>query len=457
MSTFSVVNPATEAVIEELKQDSVADIQEKYALLKKGQPFWAAVPVKDRVECIRKFDALLGEEIERLAEILTKEVGKPLQQSRNEINGARGRIAFFLEHSEQWLADEWLVTEGGTKEKISYEPLGVIANISAWNYPYLVGVNVFIPALIGGNAVFYKPSEFASLTGIAISELLYRSGIPESVFQVVLGGGAVGSALLDLPLNGYYFTGSNRTGKLIAERVAGKLVPCQLELGGKDPLYVADDVADINQVAGAALEGVVYNSGQSCCAVERIYVHENVYDQFIESFVAQAKALKVGDPMEPGVDMGPLTRKEQLAVILDQIQEAQQKGATLAYGGFRLQQPGYFLAPTILTNVNHTMSVMTEESFGPVIGVQKVSSDEEAVQWMLDTSYGLTAAVYSSSKERAEAILKQMNTGTVYWNCCDRVSANLPWSGRQGSGLGSTLSFSGIRAFVQPKGWHLRG
>jgi acyl-CoA reductase-like NAD-dependent aldehyde dehydrogenase len=155
--------------------------------------------------------------------------------------------------------------------------------------------------------------------------------------------------------------------------------------------------------------------------------------------------------------MGPLTRKEQLAVILDQIQEAQQKGATVAYGGFRLQQPGYFLAPTILTNVNHTMSVMTEESFGPVIGVQKVSSDEEAVQWMLDTSYGLTAAVYSSSKERAEAILKQMNTGTVYWSCCDRVSANLPWSGRQGSGLGSTLSFSGIRAFVQPKGWHLRG
>ncbi|MCF1714314.1 aldehyde dehydrogenase family protein [Flavihumibacter sp. RY-1] len=456
MSTFNVINPATEEVLATLDEDNQQTIQEKYNLVKKGQSAWAEVPLTERINCIRRFDQALGEQIEKLAGTLSDEVGKPIQQARNEINGARGRIAFFLNNSEKWLQDEWMVLDGATKERISYEPLGIIANISAWNYPYLVGVNVFIPALIGGNAVLYKPSEFSSLTGLAIRDLLYQSGIPENVFQVVLGGGLVGSYLLDLPLNGYYFTGSNRTGKIIASKVAEKMVPCQLELGGKDPLYVTDEVADINQVAGAALEGVVYNNGQSCCAVERIYVHEKVYDDFLKSFTEQAKALKIGNPKEEGIDIGPLTRKEQLAFILDQIQDAQNKGAELIAGGYRLQQPGYYMVPAVLSNVNHNMSVMKEESFGPVIGIQKVSNDSEAIDLMKDTSYGLTAAVYTSNEERAEKILRQMNTGTVYWNCCDRVSANLPWSGRKDSGLGSTLSYSGIRAFVQPKAWHLR-
>src|SRR5690606_13583319 len=210
----------------------------KYQQALEAQPEWAALPLTERINCIRTFDALLGKDIERLAATLSLEVGKPIQQARNENNGARGRISFFLQHSEKWLQDEWLVEEGATKEKISYEPLGVIANISAWNYPYLVGVNVFIPALIGGNAVLYKPSEYATLTGLHIQQLLYRSGIPENVFQVIIGKGPAGQALLELPLNGYFFTGSYRTGKYIAEHTAGKLVPVQLELGGKDPLYV---------------------------------------------------------------------------------------------------------------------------------------------------------------------------------------------------------------------------
>ncbi len=457
MSTFSVINPATEEVLAQLDEDSQESVQQKYQQALQAQPEWAAVPLTERINCIRTFDSLLGKDIERLAATLSLEVGKPIQQARNEINGARGRISFFLQHSEKWLQDEWLVAEGATKEKISYEPLGVIANISAWNYPYLVGVNVFIPALIGGNAVLYKPSEYSSLTGLAIAALLHEAGIPSTIFQAVLGGGAVGSHLLDLPLNGYYFTGSNRTGKLIAARVAEKMVPCQLELGGKDPLYVTDEVNDIRQVAAAAVEGVVYNNGQSCCAVERIYVHEKVYDSFLNAFVEETKALKIGDPAQEGIDIGPLTRKEQLGVLLDQIQDAQNKGAELVYGGYRLQQPGYYMVPAVLSNVNHSMKLMQDESFGPVIGIQKVSSDEEAVSLMKDTSYGLTSAVYTSNESRAEKLLRQMNSGTVYWNCCDRVSANLPWAGRKASGLGSTLSFSGIRAFVQPKSWHLRG
>ena len=281
--------------------------------------------------------------------------------------------------------------------------------------------------------------------------------MPENCFQLAIGKGNVGEYLLQLPFDGYFFTGSYRTGKYIAEKVASKLVPCQLELGGKDPLYVMDDVEDIDKTAAAALEGVVYNNGQSCCAVERIYVQERIYDKFVKSYMEQAKKLVIGDPMLRTTDIGPLSRKEQKDYLLSQIKDAVSKGATVLYGGKTLNGKGYFIEPTVLVNVNHEMKLMTEESFGPVVGIQKVKDDTEAARLMLDTEYGLTAAVYSKSYERAEEVMKQMNTGTVYWNCCDRVSASLPWSGRKNSGLGSTLSYQGIRAFVQPKAYHIRG
>lgn len=454
---MKIVNPATEEVIREIGEDSPEMVTKKFQLVKDGQPEWAAVPLAQRIACIEKFYALLDEEKDELAETLTKEVGKPLQQSYNELNGARKRLEYFIKNSAKWLAEEWITEEDATREKIVYEPLGVIANISAWNYPYLVGVNVFVPALIGGNGVLYKPSEYATLTGLHIQRLLYRSGIPENVFQVIVGKGTAGQALLELPLQGYFFTGSYRTGKYIAEHTASKLVPVQLELGGKDPLYVMDDVEDVDSVAAAALEGAVYNNGQSCCAVERIYVQEAVYDKFIAAFVAKAKELVIGDPLDKITDIGPLSRKEQIGFLAQQVADAEENGGKVLLGGGAPQQQGYFFQPTIVVNANHKMKLMTEESFGPVIGIQKVKDDKEAAELMKDTPYGLTAAVYSKNFDRAEAVMKQMDTGTVYWNCCDRVSAGLPWSGRKSSGLGATLSYQGIRAFVQPKAYHLRG
>ncbi len=451
-----IINPATEEPITEVPEDTLPIVQDKFQSLKKGQAGWAAVPVEKRIAAIAAFQRLLKEHEHDLASTLTSEMGKPLQQSINELNGAAARIQFFIDHSAKYLAEEWITREGATREKIVYEPLGVIANISAWNYPYLVGVNVFIPALIGGNAVLYKPSEYSTLTGMRIARLLYQAGIPENVFQVVVGKGGVGEYLLQLPLDGYFFTGSYKTGKYIAEKVAPKLVPCQLELGGKDPLYVMDDVKDIDKTAAAALEGVVYNNGQSCCAVERIYVHEKIYDRFVESYVDQARRLRIGDPMDPVTDIGPLSRQGQVAFLIEQIKDATDKGAVLLTGGALPDRKGYFIEPAVLVNVDHRMKLMKEESFGPVVGIQKVKDDQEAVELMLDTEYGLTAAIYSSDYARAEALMKQMNTGTVYWNCCDRVSASLPWSGRKHSGLGSTLSYQGIRAFVQPKAYHLR-
>ncbi len=457
MEKISIINPATEEIITTLNEDTPQSIEEKFQLLKKAQPGWASTTVKERIKCIKKFVSLLDEYKDELAKTLTSEMGKPLHQSYNELNGAKAKIQFFIDNSQKWLEDEWITTEGTTKEKIVYEPLGVVANISAWNYPYLVAINVVIPALIGGNAVFYKPSEYTILTGMNIQKLMYESGVHEHCFELAIGRGHVGKALLELPLNGYFFTGSYKTGKFIAEQVAHKLVPCQLELGGKDPLYVMDDVEDIDKVAAAALEGVVYNNGQSCCAVERIYVHEKIYDEFVKSYVEQAKKLIVGDPLNESTEIGAVSRKEQVEFLLHQVEDAKQKGATVLLGGKKINGKGYFIEPAVLINVNHDMKIMKEESFGPITGIQKVKDDEEAVALMEDTEYGLTAAIYSKSFERAEKIMMQMNTGTVYWNCCDRVSAALPWSGRKHSGLGSTLSYQGIRAFVQPKAYHMRG
>lgn len=453
---MNIINPATEEIIVTLAEDNHQTLNDKYRLLETGQKKWSRVSLQERMKIIANYHQLLLDEIEVLAKTLTEEVGKPLQQSRNEINGSRARIDWMLTHAEEYLMDEIMSQSEGLKEIIRYEPLGVIGNISAWNYPYLVGTNVFIPALLAGNAVLYKPSEYSTLTGLHIKRLLKKAGIPDDVFQIAIGGAAVGEELLNLSLDGYFFTGSYKTGKHIYERVASKMVPCQCELGGKDPLYVCDDVADIATVAVATADGAFYNNGQSCCAVERIYVHKNVYDSYIQAFVQEVKSWKLGNPNEDGVYLGPLSRKSQLEFLSTQVQDAIQKGAKLECGGKPLDRKGYYFEPTVLTAVDHTMDIMKSESFGPVIGIMKVDNDEEAISLMNDTEYGLTASVYSSNSKRAEHILTAMDSGTGYWNCCDRVSAALPWSGRKHSGFGTTLSHAGIRAFVQPKALHLK-
>ena len=453
---MKIINPATEELIREIKEDSADTLATKFRSLTSAQPQWHRVPLADRVAILRNFAGLLDENIESLAKILTSEVGKPLQQSRNEIKGAQTRIKWLTDNASRYLSDEVMAMADGLEERISYEPLGVVCNISAWNYPYLVGVNVFVPALLAGNTVMYKPSEFAAITGLEIEKLLKQSGIPADAFQVASGGKSTGEALLDLPFDGYFFTGSYKTGKYIYERVASKMVPCQCELGGKDPLYVADDVADVSSVAAATADGAFYNNGQSCCAVERIYVHEKIYEKYVDAFRSAVLSWKKGSPTDDGVYFGPLTRKDQLSVLESQVRDAVSKGAQVALGGKRPEGKGFYFEPTVLTNVNHNMEVMREESFGPIIGIMKVKSDEEAIHLMKDTAYGLTASVYSNDQSRAERILRQIDAGTGYWNCCDRVSAAVPWSGRKHSGFGSTLSHAGLRAFVRPKAYHLR-
>ncbi|WP_257670454.1 aldehyde dehydrogenase family protein [Parapedobacter tibetensis] len=454
---MKVINPATEEILVELEEDTAETLSAKYLLLRAGQPHWSRKTLLERVDIIKQFMELLESNTAMLAATLTAETGKPLWQAKNEVKGAIGRIAWLAEHAVRYLSDETMVSNGTREEIIRYEPLGVVGNISAWNYPYLVGVNVFVPALLAGNAVLYKPSEYATQTGLQIERLLKRAGVPDGAFQVAMGAGGVGKMLLGMELDGYFFTGSHATGKFIYEQVAPKMVPCQLELGGKDPIYITDNLDDIGAVAAATADGAFYNNGQSCCSVERIYVHEKVYEAYVAAFTAEINSWKIGSPTDEGIYFGPLTRPNQIGILEEQVADAVTKGAKVVTGGHRLEGKGYYFAPTVLVDVDHRMAVMREESFGPIIGIMKVADDNEALTLMQDTAYGLTAGVYTQDKTRATAILSRLDVGSAYWNCCDRVSAALPWSGRRHSGIGATLSHQGLRAFTKPKAWHLNG
>ena len=455
MSTLPVYNPASGALIAELPADSAASVAAKSLQARAAQPGWAAVPLPERKACIVRFRAGIVDELALLAATLTSETGKPIAMSRNELNGLLGRIDFFLAEVESATALQTVFSEDGMTEQIEHLPLGVVANISAWNYPWFVGGNVFIPALLAGNAVLYKPSEYASMTGLAMARLLHAAGVPDDIFTALIGGGEVGGALLEQRIDGVFFTGSHATGVKIAQAVGPRLVKLQLELGGKDPSYVCDD-AKLQSAAEALADGAMYNTGQSCCAVERIYVHEKIHDAFVAAFVATVNTFQVGDPMLEATYIGAITRSQQLEVLDAQVQDAIARGATLLTGGQRLSGPGNWYAPTVFSNVNHGMALMREESFGPLIGIQKVTSDEEAVNLMNDTRYGLTAGVFTPDKARAKQLLAQVRAGSVYWNCCDRVSPRLPWSGYGDSGIGLTLSTYGIQTFTRLKAWHLR-
>jgi acyl-CoA reductase-like NAD-dependent aldehyde dehydrogenase len=455
---MKIVNPATGSVIADPPEDSPAAVRKKYVRARAAQPGWAAMPIRRRIGAIVAFRERVTSMHETLARTLTQEVGKPIRQSRNELKGLLPRLDFFIAEAERALQEEKVYADDKQKleERISHEPLGVIANISAWNYPYFVGSNVFVPALLAGNTVLYKPSEYATLTGLHIEKMLHEAGVPHDAFIAVVGGGAAGASLLRQPVDGVFFTGSYATGAKIGAAAGRKMIKVQLELGGKDPVYVCDDV-DVDAAAEAVADGAFYNTGQSCCSVERIYVHEKIHDAFVAAFVADVKGYKIGDPMDESTYIGAITRKPQLEVLAKQVADAKRKGAKLLAGGKAIKRKGNWFEPTVFDKVDHGMALMKDESFGPIIGIQKVKDDAEAVRLMNDTEYGLTAGVYTPDEKRARAILSRINAGSAYWNCCDRVSPRLPWSGVGHSGIGLTLSTYGIQTFTRPKAWHLRG
>ena len=350
------------------------------------------------------------------------------------------------------LATERVHEAAGVIEEISYDPLGVVGCVSAWNYPYFVGGNVFIPALLTGNAVLYKPSEIATLTGLEIEGRLAEAGAPRGIFRTLVGDAAVGRMLVQADVDAMFFTGSVATGQAISRELGGRMLPLQLELGGKDAVYVCDD-APIDRVARAVADGAFYNTGQSCCSVERVYVHASVHDEFLREMRAVTEAFVVGDPRDERTYIGPLARAGQRPVLERQIADAVARGGRVLCGGDTDGQG--CLRPTIVVGAPNDADLLQEESFGPVVAINAVEDDATAVSQMNDSRFGLTASVYTPSEARARAILAQLDVGSAYWNTCDRVSPRLPWSGRRDSGIGLTLSHLGVRAFTRPRAWHL--
>ncbi len=452
---MTVRNPADGSVLRELEVDDEASVEAKVRRARTAQHAWADRGFDARAFAVLDFTDRLEAAIDECAAITTAETGKPITQARNEIRAVRERVEYFVEHVATVMAPRPITGTPALVEAISYDPAGVVGHVSAWNYPYFVGLNSIIPALLAGNAVVYKPSELASLTGLRITDLFHESGVPVDVFQAAVGAGPTGAAVVAADVDVVCFTGSYATGRRVAVAAAERLGRVQLELGGKDPAYVCDDV-DIARVAPVVAEGVFYNAGQSCCAIERIYVHERIFDDFVDAFAAAARAYVPADPTDDATTLGPLARVEQPAFLAAQVDDALRRGAHAALAGGRLDRPGNWFAPVVLTGVDHSMAVMREESFGPVIGIERVRDDAEAARLADDTEYGLTAAIFTDDRERAQRWLARTDVGSVYWNCSDRTTARLPWAGRRHSGLGVSLGEAGIHAFVRERAWHSR-
>lgn len=456
MTHLIITNPATGQAIAEVGLDNQLSLSQKFSDAQGAQRLWRKSSVGERVECALRFKSLLLSQIEILARDLTLETGKPISQSRGEIRSVTSRIDFFVENTPSILERQSVSASNSTVEEvIEHEPLGVVANISAWNYPYFVGLNVVIPALLTGNAVVYKPSEFATLSGLHIVRLLKEAGFPSGLVACAVGTAEVGDALLSLPLNGVFFTGSQATGQKILQKVGSRMMRLQLELGGKDGIYVCDDASLAHAVPSIA-EGAFYNAGQGCCSVERVFIHDSIYERFKDAFIKEVSSFKIGDPLDEATFIGPLTRPQHVKFLLEQVDDARKHNDKILLGGDKFPGGGSYFSPTVIECNKANGRLMQEESFGPIVALQRVSGDDVAIARLNDTDFGLTAGVYSKDKDRAVRILKEVEVGSAYWNCCDRVSPYLPWSGRKGSGIGATLGTEGIRCFTQSKSWHLR-
>lgn len=452
---LTVTNPFSGEKIATLQCHSTKEVKNICAAAKLAQKHWAKKPYSEKNEIITNFRNILKDQADTCAKILSSEMGKPLHHAKYEITASLDRIDWFLEHTPKTLNTTFLPVNNSVSEHITYEPLGVVACISAWNYPYFVGLNIIIPALLTGNSVVYKPSELTPLTGQKIEELLHSSGVNHGIFSSIIGAGGIGEALCQQEIDAVFFTGSYKTGAKIFHNLPSKLIKVGMELGGKDSAYVTND-CDIEKTAATVADACFFNAGQSCCAVERIYVHEEVYDEFCTKFKNFVLQIKYGSPLEHDTYMGPLARFDQIKFLNSQIEDALAKGAKILAKNDTIPSSGQFFPATALCQVDHSMDIMKEESFGPIIGIQKVSSDQEALQLMNDSEYGLTASVHCRDENRAQTIMNELQVGTVYLNCCDRVSVQVPWSGRKHSGIGQTLSFLGIQSFVNPKSWQIK-
>src|SRR6478609_344374 len=423
-----------------------------------AQVAWRAVPVAERLSKVGAFlDALLAMNQEVVPEI-AQQMGRPVRYG-GEFGGVEERARHMMRIADESLRAVPAENEkAGFRRMIKREPVGVVMVIAPWNYPYLTAINTIVPALMAGNAVILKHAAQTLLVGERIAEAFRRAGLPKGLFHnLVLSHEQTEKLLGSGRIDHINFTGSVAGGRAIERAVAGTFASLGLELGGKDPAYVRAD-AKLDHAIENLVDGAFYNSGQCCCGVERIYVDAAIFDDFVEGFADLTRKYVVGNPLDQSTTLGPMARSSFADTVRGQIAEARRKGATalinMKVDGDRAGSP--YLAPEVLTNVNHQMEVMREESFGPVVGIMKVRDDEEALTLMNDSPYGLTASIWTRDTDRAAELGSRIETGTVYMNRCDYLDPHLTWTGVKDTGRGAALSRYGFDALTQPKSFHLR-
>jgi acyl-CoA reductase-like NAD-dependent aldehyde dehydrogenase len=438
---------------------SAVEIESAVAAARKAQDQWKRVPVAERARlCSAAVDAMLAMRAE-IAPELSWQMGRPIKYAGGELGGFEERARHMIAIADEALSPIVPAAKDGFKRYVRRDPAGIVLTVAPWNYPYLTAVNSVIPALMAGNAVIFKAAAQTILVGDRFQTAMDKAGLPKGLFRTLtLSHDATLMLIASGKIDQVCFTGSVAAGRAVEQAAAGTFTGIGLELGGKDPAYVRADV-DLAHAIENIVDGAYFNSGQCCCGIERVYVHEDVYEKFVDGFTALTKQYVLGDPLDEKTTLGPMAQKRLAAAVREHIAQATSKGAKALIDpkSFpRDAKDSTYLAPQVLVNVDHSMKVMMEETFGPVAGIMKVKDDDEAIKLMNDSPYGLTASLWTRDRDAAEKIGLQIETGTVFMNRCDYLDPGLAWTGVKDTGRGATLSKLGYEALTRPKSFHLR-
>ena len=455
MTTLKNISPIDGSVFatrETLTLDMARDAANSARI---AQAEWAARPLAERIELVMKGVAEIGAQNDQIVPELAQMMGRPVRYG-GEFGGFNERASYMAEIAEDALADIEVGEDATFKRYIKRVPHGVVFVVSPWNYPYMTAINTVAPALIAGNTVVLKGATQTLLVGERLANAFHKAGVPEAVFQNLYLDHETTSALIaEGTFNFVNFTGSVGGGKAIERAAAGTFTGLGLELGGKDPGYVMED-ADVDAAVDTLIDGAMFNSGQCCCGIERIYVHETLFDTFVEKAVAVVKGYKLGNPLDEATTLGPMANVRFAEEVRAQIKEALEMGAKAHIDTFPEDDGAAYLTPQILTNVSHDMRVMRDESFGPVVGIMKVKDDAEAIALMNDSPFGLTASLWTQDVERAQTVGDAIETGTVFMNRADYLDPGLCWTGCKQTGRGGGLSVIGYHNLTRPKSYHLK-
>ena len=448
MSQISTINPSTG---EEITKFTPMDKNQVFDLVgkaKRAYPEWKKDYEKRRSYVYNLVEYLKKNKI-KLAKVATSEMGKPLKESIGEIEKCAWALEFYADHGDSFLSDEVLNTDA-RKSFLSFEPLGVIGSIMPWNFPYWQALRFAAPCLMAGNVIVMKPSRVTMQSGIEIEKAFMESGMPDGIFQTVVGSVDSANHLIDSDVNAVTFTGSTNAGAKVGERAARHLKKCVLELGGSDPFIVLDD-AIIDKAAEGAVKGRFINCGQSCVASKRFFVGKNIAKDFIELFIKKASQLKIGDPMNMETDLGPISSKDGFETISGIVEDAKEKGAEILLGGSKIEGKGFFYEPTILTNVKPNMRIANEETFGPIAPITIVENESEAIKLANDSEFGLGASIWTKDLAKADKMSRRIESGIVSVNNVVISDPRIPFGGIKHSGFGRELSRYGMLEFINLK------